>query len=88
MDLMDHKKGMVNIPSYIEDESYRYFMPIIQIKIEGKGNGIRTNFPNILDVAAALRIPPEYIVKWFAIENGKNALFKNDQFMTTGKLEM
>jgi len=47
MDLMDTKKGMVNIPSYIIDDNYRYFMPIIQIKIEGKGNGIRTNFPNI-----------------------------------------
>ena len=54
---------LVNIPSYIEDPGHRYKMPRIQVKIEGKGNGIRTNFPNLEKVAEALRVPPKYIVK-------------------------
>ena len=33
-------------------------------------------------VAEALRVPPKYIVKWFAIDQGKNALFKNGYILT------
>lgn len=47
----------MNIPSYIEDTNYRYQMPKLQLKIEGKGNGIRTNIVNLLDISKALRCP-------------------------------
>jgi len=68
MEVFEELGDMVNIPSYIEDPAHRYKMPQIQIKIEGKGNGIRTNFPNLEKVAEALNVPPKYIVKWFAID--------------------
>lgn len=37
----------VNIPRSINDEYYRYKMPILQTKIEGKGNGLRTVIVNM-----------------------------------------
>jgi len=52
---------LLNIPSYIDDPSYRYQMPALQLKIEGKGNGIKTNIVNLVEVAKALRVPTEYI---------------------------
>jgi len=42
---------MLNIPSYIEDNNYRYRMPKMQLKIESKGNGIKTNIVNLDKVA-------------------------------------
>lgn len=54
-------KNMVNIPSTIEDPSYRYKMPKMINKIEGKGNGIKVNLVNLIDVAKALRVPTECI---------------------------
>ena len=47
----------VNIPSYIEDSNYRYQMPKPILKIEGKGNGIKTNLLNMHEIAKALKCP-------------------------------
>jgi hypothetical protein len=33
-------------------------MPVLQTKIEGRGNGIKTVIPNMEDVARALARPP------------------------------
>ena len=48
---------MLNIPSYIDDPSYRYKMPRLITKVEGKGNGIKTNLVNLIEAAKALRVP-------------------------------
>jgi len=56
------------IPSYIEDPMYRYKMAQMQLKIEGRGNGIKTNIVNLDLVAKDLRVPPEYPLKFFGIE--------------------
>ena len=73
---------MVNIPSTIEDPSYRYKMPKIQTKIEGKGNGIKVNLVNLVDVAKALRVPTECKIliidplKFLGYELGSQTIYK------------
>lgn len=66
----------LNIPSYIEDPNYRYQMPACVLKIEGKGNGIKTNIVNMVDVAKALRVPTEYPLKFLGHELGSQTIFK------------
>ena len=48
---------LINIPSYIEDPTYRYKMPKPFLKIEGKGNGIKTNLLNLHEIAKSLKCP-------------------------------
>lgn len=33
-------------------------MPALQLKIEGRGNGIKTKIVNLNEIATALRVPP------------------------------
>lgn len=66
----------LNIPSYIEDPNYRYQMPAAQLKIEGKGNGIKTNIVNMIEIAKALRVPTEYPLKFLGHELGSQTIFK------------
>lgn len=40
------------------DQFYRYKMPALQSKVEGRGNGVKTNIINLVDVARALGRPP------------------------------
>lgn len=56
---------MLNIPSTVIDPKFRYKMPKMQLKIESKGNGIKTNIVNLGDVAKYLRTNEQYILKWF-----------------------
>eukprot|EP00825_Cyclidium_porcatum_P044486 TRINITY_DN6543_c0_g1_i4.p1 TRINITY_DN6543_c0_g1~~TRINITY_DN6543_c0_g1_i4.p1 ORF type:complete len:433 (-),score=67.50 TRINITY_DN6543_c0_g1_i4:242-1540(-) len=70
------ESSKVNIPSYIEDINYRYQMPKIQFKIEGKGNGIRTNVINMFDIAKALRVNTDYPLKFMGIELGSQIYYK------------
>jgi translation initiation factor 5 len=56
---------MLNIPSTVVDPKYRYRMPKMILKIESKGNGIKTNIVNLGDVALDLRTNEQYILKFF-----------------------
>ena len=60
----------INIRRDVQDAFYRYKMPRLQSKIEGKGNGIKTVIPNMVEVAKALARPPAYITKFFGAELG------------------
>ncbi|KAJ2993093.1 hypothetical protein NUW54_g7782 [Trametes sanguinea] len=60
--------GVVNIRRDVDDKFYRYRMPLLMTKIEGKGNGIKTVIPNMSDVARALSRPPTYPTKFFGCE--------------------
>lgn len=61
---------MLNIRSDVKDSFYRYKMPKLLTKIEGRGNGIKTVIPNMSDIAKALSRPPSYPTKYFGSELG------------------
>lgn len=62
--------AFINIGGDKNDDSYRYKMPPLSCAVEGRGNGIKTAFLNIADVAKALHTMPQYIVKFFGFELG------------------
>ncbi|KAI9504380.1 eukaryotic translation initiation factor 5 [Coemansia spiralis] len=82
--------NMVNICRDNEDPFYRYQMPKMQGKIEGKGNGIKTVLPNITDVARALSRPPSYATKYFGTELGAQTKMdeKNEKYIVNGAHEV
>ncbi|KAF8071767.1 domain found in IF2B/IF5-domain-containing protein [Lyophyllum atratum] len=77
---------VVNIRRDVDDKFYRYRMPLLETKIEGKGNGIKTVVPNMSDVARALSRPPTYTTKFFGCELGAQTSFdeKNDRYIVNG----
>ncbi|KAF9037679.1 domain found in IF2B/IF5-domain-containing protein [Panaeolus papilionaceus] len=77
---------IVNIRRDVDDKFYRYRMPLLTTKIEGKGNGIKTVIPNMSDVARALSRPPTYTTKFFGCELGAQTTFdeKNDRYIVNG----
>lgn len=58
-----------------DDAFYRYKMPRLITKVEGRGNGIKTNLVNMVDVAKALARPPSYTTKFFGCELGAQSKF-------------
>jgi len=71
--------AMVNIPSTNDDPQYRYKMPRLVSKKEGRGNGSKTCIVNMTDVARALKRPPQYTTKWFGAELGAQTTFTNKE---------
>ena len=52
----------LNVNRQVQDAFYRYKMPRLQAKVEGKGNGVKTVIPNMVDIARSLGRPPT--CKW------------------------
>ncbi|KAK8298313.1 hypothetical protein V6Z11_D05G246000 [Gossypium hirsutum] len=52
-----------------DDAFYRYKMPKMITKIEGRGNGIKTNVVNMVEIAKALARPASYTTKYFGYWN-------------------
>jgi len=79
--------GRVNIPRDIEDIYYRYHMPVLRARIEGRGNGVKTVIENMTDVAAALERPPTYTTKFFGFELGAQTMCdeKHDKYVVNGR---
>jgi translation initiation factor 5 len=67
--------GFVNIGGDSRDMNYRYRMPVLVTKVEGRGNGIKTVIVNMVDIAKALHIHPAYPTKFFGIELGAQSKF-------------
>lgn len=79
--------GIVNIGKDARgDMFHRYKMPVLQVKVEGKGNGIKTVIPNMSDIARALARPPTYTTKFFGCELGAQTTFdeKVDRYIVNG----
>ncbi|KAA0708754.1 Eukaryotic translation initiation factor 5 [Triplophysa tibetana] len=79
----------LNVNRSVLDQFYRYKMPRIIAKVEGKGNGIKTVIVNMVDVAKALNRPPTYPTKFFGCELGAQTQFdsKNDRYIVNGSHE-
>ncbi|OCF38605.1 translation initiation factor 5 [Kwoniella heveanensis CBS 569] len=75
----------VNIRRDVDDKFYRYKMPLLQIKVEGRGNGIKTVIPNMEDIARALNRPPTYPTKFFGCELGAQTSMANDRYIVNGQ---
>lgn len=81
--------GTINIRRDVSDKFYRYKMPKLLAKVEGKGNGIKTVIPNMSDIAKSLARPPTYTTKYFGIELGAQVKTddKNDRYIVNGSHE-
>eukprot|EP01134_Creolimax_fragrantissima_P004364 CFRG4364T1 len=81
--------GLININSNTQDPFYRYKMPKLIAKVEGRGNGIKTVIANMSDIGKALGRPPSYPTKWFGCELGSQTHMdsKNDKYIVNGKYE-
>lgn len=79
----------LNVNRNVSDAFYRYKMPRLLAKVEGKGNGIKTVLVNITDIAKALGRPPTYPTKFFGCELGAQTQFdvKHDRFIVNGAHE-
>jgi translation initiation factor 5 len=76
----------LNVNRNVQDAFYRYKMPRLVAKVEGKGNGVKTVLPNMTDIARALGRPPTYVTKYFGCELGAQTQFdfKNDRYIVNG----
>jgi len=54
----------------VDDPEYRYKMPCITAKVEGRGNGIKTAIPNMTQLASSLHRDPGEVTKFFGTELG------------------
>lgn len=77
---------MLNVNRSVDDPFYRYKMPRIQAKVEGKGNGIKTVIPNMVEVAKALHRPASYTTKFFGCELGAQVQMdeENERYIVNG----
>ncbi|GAB4844847.1 hypothetical protein Ancab_038238 [Ancistrocladus abbreviatus] len=68
--------ALLNIGAGNQDDAfYRYKMPKMITKIEGRGNGIKTNIVNMVEIAKALARPAAYTTKYFGCELGAQSKF-------------
>lgn len=78
--------ALVNVNRKNMDQFYRYKMPRLIAKVEGKGNGIKTVIVNMVDIAKALSRPPSYPTKFFGCELGAQTQIdlKNERYIVNG----
>ena len=76
----------VNINRNLSDQFYRYKMPKLVAKVEGKGNGIKTVIVNMPEIAKSLNRPPMYPTKYFGCQLGAQVNFdnKSERYIVNG----
>lgn len=72
-----------------DDPSYRYKMPRLMSKVEGKGNGVKTVMVNLTEVAAALKRSTAQVTKYFGCEMGAMSKYepKTEKALVNGAFE-
>lgn len=79
---------MINIAGTtpVEDPSYRYKMPRLIPKVEGRGNGIKTVLVNVSDIGTSLNRDASEITKFFGCELGAQTTMsvEEDRFIVNG----
>lgn len=78
-----------NINRANPDPFYRYKMPRLIAKVEGRGNGIKTVVANMTEIARSLCRPPTYPTKFFGCELGAQTIFDeaNERYIVNGAHE-
>ena len=84
---MSDKVKMLNVPRSVTDEFYRYKMPDMILKIEGKGNGIKTVIVNCDDIAKALGTSSAYICRYFGFVLAAAVNTDSGKYIVNGKHE-
>ncbi|CEG48285.1 eukaryotic translation initiation factor 5 [Plasmopara halstedii] len=83
--------SMMNIAGTqsVDDPEYRYKMPRLQAKIEGRGNGIKTLVVNCADIATSLHRSTAEVCKFFGCELGAQSKYdeKTDRAIVNGAFE-
>lgn len=75
--------NIINI-SGSTDPFFRYKMPSIQVKHEGKGNGVKTVLKNLKDVSKSLNREPSDVLQYIASELSVLSLQKQDDMIVNG----
>ncbi|CAM9584602.1 unnamed protein product [Scytosiphon promiscuus] len=72
--------GNINISGTepIDDPEYRYKMPRVIGKVEGRGNGIKTVIFNVMDLSLALKRDPGEVCKFFGTELGAQTRYNEE----------
>jgi len=68
----------------VEDPSYRYKMPKLIGKVEGRGNGIKTVIVNCVDIGNSLNRDPSEVCKFFGTELGSQTSYAADRAIVNG----
>lgn len=62
----------------VDDPSYRYKMPRLKTKVEGRGNGIKTVLENVVELGNSLNREAPEITKFFGCELGSQTTYATD----------
>lgn len=69
----------------VNDPAYRYKMPRLTCKVEGRGNGIKTVLTNVKEVSESLKRDSQEITKFFGCELGAQTSYgENDRAIVNG----
>lgn len=71
---------MLNISGSREvvDPTYRYKMPRMVTRTEGKGNGVRTCIVNMKEISDSLLRMPDIVTKFFGVELGAQSRWESE----------
>jgi len=74
----------VPVPRNVEDPFYRYKMPVLRVKVQGRGKMIKTVLLNLDSIAHALERPVDYLLKFIGFECGAPVANQSNQFTVGG----